>query len=131
MKNERAAFAERLRKGLKAGGFDVRPVELVKLLARYGVSVTQQAISGWLGGKHMPKQNAMRALSRIVGMDPRDLQYGGATVNEVRELRTAWPDHLSGRDRLLFEDFLALPAEQRDVVRELIGTLSRSLRKPD
>jgi transcriptional regulator with XRE-family HTH domain len=126
MRNETALFAERLRNYLKVKSFDARPVELMKLLGRLGfASVTQQTISGWLSGKHMPKPDAMRALAQLLDVDPQDLQFGARMAREVREPNTAWPDHLSGPDRLLFEEFLRLPAEQRDVVRKLVRFLSR------
>jgi transcriptional regulator with XRE-family HTH domain len=98
MRNERALFAARLRNYLETKKFDARPVELMKVLARFGfVSVTQQTISGWLSGKHMPNPDAMRALSRVLGIDPHDLQYGARMTREVREPNTAWPDHLTAR----------------------------------
>lgn len=40
-----------------------------------------------------------------------------------------WPDRVSPRDQALFEDFLALPAKQRDVVRNLVESLSEASRK--
>lgn len=125
MKNEHAAFAERLRQLLLAGKFDMRRVELVKQLARHGkVAVTQQTMSGWLNGKHLPKPDAMRGLARMLGTRTHLLQFGGETSTEVREPRMQWPEYVSGRDRLLFEEFLALPHKQREVVRELIGSLA-------
>lgn len=125
MKKEQVAFAERLAAALAAAKIETSPVELERLLARYGGSpVTPQAISGWLSGKHMPKQGNMRALARMVNLPPEELQYGGNKFSRgVREPRTAWPDHLSGLDRLTFEDFLLLPERQRKLVRELIAAL--------
>jgi hypothetical protein len=125
MKKEQAAFAERLSAALADAKIETSPVELERLLARYGgTPVTPQAISGWLSGKHMPKQGNMRALARMVNLPPEELQYGNDGLGRgVREARTAWPDHLSGRDRLTFEDFLLLPERQRKLVRELVAAL--------
>jgi len=125
MKKEQAAFAERLSVALAEAKIGASPVELERLLARYGgTPVTPQAISGWLSGKHMPKQGNMRALARMVNLPPEELQYGSDRLARgVREVRTAWPDHLSGLDRLTFEDFLLLPERQRKLVRELIAAL--------
>jgi transcriptional regulator with XRE-family HTH domain len=126
MKKERAAFAERLRDALTAANIDARPVELVKLVARYGrVSVTQQAISGWLSGKHMPKQDSIRALAAVLGVEPHVLQYGGSVkiAHAVREARGSWLDDLSGPDRLAIQEFKTLSAAHRKLVREMIMTL--------
>lgn len=123
MKNEHAAFATRLRAALKDARIDASPVALEKLLARQGVSVTAQAVSGWLGGKHMPKPDAMRALAYVVGMEPWALQFGGKPMKGVREVRATWPEHVRGHDRLAFEAFLKLPEKHRELVRELIAAL--------
>lgn len=123
MKKEHAAFAARLRAALKDARIDASPVALEKLLARQGVSVTAQAVSGWLGGKHMPKPDAMRALACVAGMEPWALQFGGKPARGVREARATWPEHVRGHDRLAFEAFLKLPEERRRLVRELIAAL--------
>ena len=123
-KPEHADFAERLRQHLETGGYDTSRVELVKQLARDGrVAVTQQTISGWLSGKHLPKPNAVRGLALMLGIDPGLLLFGGK-ASGVREPRSDWPDYVSARDRNLFQEFLALPAKQREAVRQHIETLS-------
>lgn len=126
MRNERAIFARRLREELKQQRFDLRPVELVRTLARDGeVSVTQQSISHWLHAKHLPRLEAMHGLSKMLGMDAYSLMREAAPL-AVREPRTLWPDHVTGPDRLTFEAFLALPIKDQKVVRALIASLSSS-----
>lgn len=123
MKRERTAFADRLREALERAGVEPSPAVLEKLLARHGsIAVTAQAISGWLGGKHMPKQDSLRALARICGIEPHILQYGGRLSHGVRE-GDIWPERLTAQDRLTFEDYLTLTPQQREVVREMIRTL--------
>lgn len=102
------------------------------MLARYdGEPVTPQAISGWLSGKHMPKQANMRALAAIVGLEPHVLQYGGKRKSKVNDHRAVWPSAVSAQDRLAFDTFLALPIPQRRLVREMILTLANTaVRKP-
>jgi hypothetical protein len=125
MKNEQAAFGGRLTAALAAAGIEPSASELERLLARHGgTPVTPQAISGWLSGKHMPKQANMRALAAMLGMEPHVLQYGGKSTQAVREAPKAWPADLSGPDRLAFEEFRMLPAAQRKLVRELIAALA-------
>jgi transcriptional regulator with XRE-family HTH domain len=125
MKNEQTAFGDRLSAALAAKGLEASPSELERLLARHGgTPVTPQAISGWLSGKHMPKQANMRALAAMLGMEPHVLQFGGKATQAVRETHKAWPGDLSGPDRLAFEEFRSLPAAQRKLVRELIAVLA-------
>ena len=125
MKTEQSAFAKRLIAALDAAGIEASPVELEKLVPlRGGDPVTTQAISGWLNGRHLPKQKNMRALASIVGVPPHELQYGVPPHKGVREANMAWPDHVRGHDRLAFEAFQTLPDAQRKLVRELIALLA-------
>ena len=125
MKTEQSAFAQRLVAALEAAGIEASPAGLEKLVPqRGGEAVTAQAISGWLNGRHLPKQANMRALASIVGMQPHELQFGVKPHRGVREVNTAWPDHVRGHDRLAFEDFLSLPEAERKLVRELIAALA-------
>lgn len=121
--SEQTAFAKRLVAALEGAGIEASPVVLEKLLPRHGGgNVSSQAISGWLTGKHMPKQANLRALAKIVGKPPHVLEYGEPSKG-VREAHATWPDHVRGHDRLAFEEFLLLPEEQRRLVRELIAVL--------
>jgi len=132
MHTEQIAFADRLRSALKEAGIEASPSTLVKLLARYGAhNVTPQAVSGWLTGKHLPRQAILRALAAIVGMEPHLLAYGGRPRGGVREAPAAWPDAVHGHDRLAFETYLTLPEEQRALVRELIVVLARGASRRD
>jgi hypothetical protein len=127
MKKEQEAFAQRLVDALAVAGIEASPTELEKLLARHGgTPVTPQAISGWLTGKHLPKQANMRALAKMVGLEPYALQYGERSTRGVRDVHMAWPDHVRGHDRLAFEEFLLLPERQRKLVRELIAVFGEA-----
>jgi len=132
MRSEQTAFAERLRAALESAGIEPSPAALVKLLARQGANnVTPQAVSAWLGGKHLPKQENLRALADIVGMEPHLLAFGGPSFQGVRDEHTAWPDRVRAHDRLAFEAYLTLPEPQRKLVRELIDMLAeRAPRRP-
>jgi transcriptional regulator with XRE-family HTH domain len=129
MKDEKAEFAARLRAALKDAHVEASASVLEKRFnARYdGPSVTAQAISGWLNGKAMPKQDKIRVLAGIVGMEPHELQFGGKT--RVGEGRAQWADALGTQERAMLDAFLSLPAAQRKLVRDLILALSRSSAK--
>jgi transcriptional regulator with XRE-family HTH domain len=123
MKTEQEAFSERLRAALRQAGMSESPAELMRLLARFGGEpVSQQAISGWLNGRAMPRQGNMRALARMLSMEPQQLQYGDSG-RKVREPRTEY--RVNPHDQLAIDAFLKLPASQRKLVRSLIEELAK------
>ena len=123
MDKEKADFARRLRAALHDAGIEASAAVLEKRFnSRYdGAPVTAQAISGWLSGRYMPKQDKLRVLAAIVGMDPHVLQYGGKV--RVGDVRSAW-EALTAQDRALLDAYLSLPAPQRRLVRELVAALA-------
>lgn len=123
MDKEKAEFAERLRIALADAGIEASASLLEKRFnQRYdGTPVTAQAISGWLSGRYMPKQDKLRVLAAIVGMDPHVLQYGGKP--RTAEAHPAW-DALSARDRAMMDAYISLPGSQQRLVRELVDALA-------
>jgi len=126
MKIDKKAFADRLRAALKHERIEASAAELARLLELQGESVSQQAVSGWLNGKHRPRPAHMEALAKIVGLEPHELEYRTHRSKGVRDVNAAWPDHVGGHDRLAFEDYLRLSDEKRKLVRELITELAKS-----
>jgi hypothetical protein len=127
MKNEQIAFGERLRAALDRARLGSSPSELVRLLARFGGEpVSPQAVSGWLKGRAMPRQANLRALAKLLSIEPEVLQYGD-DGRRTREMRQEFK--LDPLDRLALETFLALPMAQRKLIRALIDEISRAPRK--
>ena len=99
------------------------PAELMRLLPRFGgTPVSQQAISGWLNGRAMPRQANMRALSKMLSVEPQFLQFGD-DGKRIREPRGEWK--MNPLDHLAIEAFLNLGPQQRKVVRAMIEELSK------
>ncbi len=122
MKNEQEAFSQRLRTALQRAGMSESPSELVKLLARFGGEpVSQQAVSGWLNGRAMPRQSNLRALAKMLSIEPQALQFGDD--RRIRESRGEWK--MNPHDQLAIEAFLGLAAGQRKLVRSLIEELAK------
>ncbi|TXI50486.1 MAG: helix-turn-helix domain-containing protein [Lysobacter sp.] len=123
MKSEQEAFSQRLRAALRNAGMTESATELVRLLARFGGEpVSQQAVSGWLNGRAMPRQANMRALAKMLAMEPQQLQFGDD--RRVRETRGEW--RMNPHDQLAIEAFLKLPAGQRKLVRTMIEELAKA-----
>lgn len=124
MKNEQVAFSERLRAALQGAGLAESPVELVRLLARFGGEpVSQQAVSSWLKGRAMPRQANLRALAKMLSVEPQQLQYGD-DGRRVREARGEW--RIDPRDQLAIEAFLQLSTPQRKLLRNVIEEFMKS-----
>ncbi|MEO5565427.1 MAG: hypothetical protein ABIR05_02020 [Luteimonas sp.] len=123
MKDEKAEFSARLRSALKEARVEPSAAVLEKRFnSRYaGAPVTTQAISGWLNGKAIPRQDKIRVLAAIVGLDPYELQYGGKP--RVGEGRPTW-EALTTAERAMIDAYLSLPTAQRKLVRDLVVTLA-------
>ena len=126
MDKEKAAFAKRLRQALEARGIEVSAAVIEKRFnSRYdGAAVTAQAISGWLNGKSIPKQDKLRVLAAIVGMEPHELQFGGKPA--VGEGKADWAQALGVPERSMLDAYASLPATQRKLVRDLVASLARA-----
>jgi transcriptional regulator with XRE-family HTH domain len=128
MKSEQVLFGERLRAALKSAGYAESPTEIARLLPRFGGdAATPQAISSWLHGKSMPRLRSLRALAKMLRIEPTTLQYGTeASGRRVRDQPAEF--RISAQDQHAVDAFLMLPARKRKLVREVIEQLSESLR---
>lgn len=124
MKDEKAEFAARLRAALQAANIEPSAAVVEKRFnSRYGgAPVTAQAISQWLNGKVIPRQDKIRVLAALVGVDPHVLQYGGRS--RVGEGRPEWIEGMAAQDRAMLDAFLHLTPSQRKLVRELVAALA-------
>ncbi|MGN6112423.1 MAG: hypothetical protein ACTHOC_05340 [Luteimonas sp.] len=125
MKDEKAEFSARLRAALKDARIEASPAVLEKRFnSRYsGAPVTSQAISGWLNGKAIPRQDKLRVLAALVGVDAHVLQYGGGRGARVGEAKGAW-EGLSAAERAMVDAYITLAPPQRKLVRELVAALA-------
>lgn len=125
MKDEKAEFAARLRAALQAANIEPSAAVVEKRFnSRYaGAPVTAQAISQWLNGKVIPRQDKIRVLAALVGVDPHVLQYGGGR-SRVGEGRAEWAEGMAAQDRAMVDAYLHLAPSQRKLVRELIAALA-------
>lgn len=126
MDKEKAAFAARLRAALEARGIEPSAAVVEKRFnSRYaGAAVTAQAVSGWLNGKSIPKQDKLRVLAAMLGMEPHELQFGGKS--RVGDGAADWPQALGASERAMMDAYFSLPAAQRRLVRELVAGLARA-----
>lgn len=126
--NEKMEFAERLRTAMLAAGYPDRPAVLEREFnSRYwGRSVTFQAVSRWLGGKSIPSQDKLQVIAQWLKVEPQALRFGDRAVTAIREQRAQWEDPAFYDDREAIDAFLALPNEQRKVVRDVIKAFAKT-----
>lgn len=127
MEDERAQFAGRLRAALRDAKIEASAAVLEKRFnSRYrGAPITAQAISGWLTGRHIPRQDKLQVLAELLGADPHFLQYG-AIKGKVAEGRQNYPPSIAGAERRVIDAFLALPPKRRELVGELVAALQET-----
>lgn len=126
--DEKTEFAERLKAAMCAAGYPDRPSVLEREFnSRYwGRSVSFQAVSRWLRGQAIPSQEKLLVLAEWLQVEPQALRFGERAARNIRETRGRWEDSRHYQERETFEAFLALPAEQRKIVHEVIMAFARS-----
>jgi len=127
--DEKKEFAERLRAAMREAGYEARPNVLEQHFnERYwGRSVTYQGARRWLMGLSIPEQDKLRVLAQWLGVEPQTLRYG--TPAQVTNTPPPWPEVTDPADRAAISAFLALPADRRKPLRELIAQLGTPLRR--
>jgi len=125
---EKTKFAERLQAAMVAAGYEPRPAVLEKNFnSRYwGQSVTFQAVSRWLRGEAIPSQEKLQVLADWLKVEPHVLRYGEQALKTIRAKQKRWDEGMGYQEREMFEAFLALPAPQRKIVREVIQTFAKA-----
>lgn len=130
--DEKTEFAKRLRDAMSAAGYEPRPAVLEKNFnSRYwGKSVTFQAVSRWLRGEAIPSQEKLQVLADWLKIEPHVLRYGEQTIKKIRARQKRWDEGIGYLERETFETFLALPATQQKLVREIIQTFAMAQKLP-
>ena len=120
-------FAQRLRDAMDAAGLEPRPGVLLNVFnAHYwGRSVSFQAASRWLRGEAIPAQDKLLVLAEVLKVEPEVLRFGQAVRHRVQEHRRRWDAGAGYQEREVFDAFLALPAPQRKLVREIVMALAQ------
>lgn len=125
MDEERKAFSKRLAEAMRGAGYEPRPSVLAREfnLKYRGEPVSFQSASRWLNARSIPEQDKLQVLARLLAIEPQALRFGGLP-SKVAEPRAAWLADLKAQDREVVESYLALPAQKRRLVRELIAALA-------
>ncbi|MEZ5706888.1 MAG: XRE family transcriptional regulator, partial [Burkholderiaceae bacterium] len=119
--SEKQEFAARLGLAMTKAGYPLRPVVLEREFNTrfWGRSISLQAARRWLRGEAIPAQDKLQVLADWLGVAPEELRFGVSVRQSVEERRKRWDEGVGYLEREAFEAFLALPAPQRKIVREV------------
>lgn len=119
---QKLQFAERLKAAMQAKGYAPKASVLEREfnLKYFGKAITLHAAGKWLRGEAIPRHDKILTLAEWLEIRPADLVYGLNIRDGMQRKQARWSDEIGYRERELFELFLALPAPQRKVVRDVI-----------
>ena len=128
MNTPQQKFAERLRAAIEKAGYRAEAAVLEREFNQryYGKGVTLHGVNKWLKGQAIPRLDKIEALAKWLRIPPEELTFGLEIRQQIKEDRARWDDGIGFQDREVFEAFLALPAPQRKVVREVIQTFAKA-----
>jgi hypothetical protein len=128
MEKSSEKFAKRLRAAMKACGYEAKPSVLEREFnLRYlGRPMTLHGVRRWLLGESLPKQDKVEVLAEWLRIPPQHLRYGSEIEQRIQQQKTRWEEGVGHQEREVFEAFLALPAPQKKIVREVIQTFAKA-----
>ena len=128
MKTPQQKFAERLRAAIVKAGYRAEAAVLEREFNQrhYGKGVTLHGVNKWLKGQSLPRLDKIETLAKWLRIPPEELTFGLAIKQQIKEDRARWDDGIGYQEREVFEAFLALPAPQRKIVREVIQTFAKA-----
>ena len=128
MKTPQQKFAERLRAAIEKAGYKAEAAVLEREFNQryFGKGVTLHGVNKWLKGQSIPRLDKIETLAKWLRIPPEELTFGLEIKQQIKEERARWDDGIGYQEREIFEAFLALPAPQRKVVREVIQTFVKA-----
>lgn len=111
-----------------AAGYEAKPSVLEREFnLRYmGKPMTLHGVRRWLLGESLPRQDKVEVLAEWLRIPPQQLRYGMEIEKRIQQQTARWDEGVGFQEREVFEAFLALPAPQRKVVREVIQAFTKA-----
>ena len=130
--NEKREFSERLRVAMKAQKLEVSgPVLEREFNLRWlGNPVRRQTVWKWLNGEAIPTQDKLQELAKWLKVDSQHLRFGDHVQKHLKAEQKRWDEGVGYLERETFNAFLALPAAQRKIIREVILTFAKVQGEP-
>jgi transcriptional regulator with XRE-family HTH domain len=128
MKTSQQKFAERLRVAIEKAGYKAEAAVLEREFNQryFGKGVTLTGVNKWLKGQSIPRLDKIETLAKWLNIPLDELTFGLEIKQQIQETQTRWNEGIGYQEREIFEAFLALPAPQRKVVREVIEAFTQA-----
>ena len=128
MNEKHGKFAERLRTALVKAGYKAEAAVLEREFNQryFGKGVTLHGVNKWLKGQSIPRLDKIEVLANWLNVPLDELTFGLEIKQQLQEKQPRWIDGIGYQEREIFEAFLALPAPQRKVVREVIEAFTQA-----
>lgn len=128
--NEKIEFTKRLRAAMTRAGYVASPsvLEHEFNLRWPGKSISNQAAWGWLNNRSIPMQDKMQVLAEWLKVEPEVLRFGESVRKSVQSHKQLWQSGIGFQERETLEEFLALSAPNRKVVKEVIAAFTKAER---
>ena len=125
-KNEKIEFGKRLVAAVEAAGYEARSSVVEKHFnSRYwGTTVSYQGVRRWLRGESIPEQDKLVVLAEWLDQEPHELRYGVPADKQAKGDKP-WYIGLSVDEHELIQALLALPADKKKTVREVILSFAK------
>ncbi|MGQ2964209.1 hypothetical protein [Methylophilus sp.] len=126
--NIKLEFSKRLVTAMEQQGYLPRASVLEREfnLRHFGKSMTLHGVNKWLKGESIPPFEKIMTLAEWLQVPPDELMFGLEIKHKVDRARKRWTDDIGYQERELFEVFLALPAPQKKIIREVILTFKKA-----
>lgn len=130
MKNAKQQFAERLIKAMETAGYEAKPAVLEREFnLRYlGAPMTLHGVRRWLLGETLPSPDKMEVLGSWLSVSFGPTRVGKAVSRRMvrEEGKVGWHASIPQQERELVDTLLALPPQQRKIIREVIMAFART-----
>lgn len=122
MRDAKQQFATHLKKAMKTAGLEPIPSVLERQFNQHymGSDMTLHGVRKWLQGESLPSMDKLQVLEKLLKADFVQFRPRTAPPREIREPRGNWQATIPQQERDVVDAFLALPMQQRKIVREVI-----------
>lgn len=128
MSDAKKEFAKRLCDAMERAGYEAKPAVLEREfnLKYLGSPMTLHGVRRWLRGETLPPPDKIDVLANWLDVDPQLLRFGHKAAKVVREKTPVWNETVPAHEKEIVEAFLALPAPQKKIVREVIQAFAKA-----
>lgn len=128
MKSAKQQFAERLIKAMETAGYEVKPAVLEREFnLRYmGTPMTLHGVRRWLLGETLPSKDKIQVLAKWLSVPLQQLRPTPLVAGMVKEKPASWHATIPQQEKEVVDAFLALPVQQRKIVREVILAFAKA-----